>query len=60
MFNDIQLHIAIMDNFEDEVVAFRWLFTPIAELNHRTPMEVISSGGTDRIIGLLEATSPWK
>lgn len=55
MFNDITLQIKILQaNNDDEVKAFRWLFTPIRCLNDRTPMEVISDGGRDRILQILE------
>jgi uncharacterized protein (DUF2384 family) len=56
MYNDIHLHITLLDIFNgDEVKAFRWMFTPIVELNHRTPLEVLSDGGLYRVIGILEA-----
>lgn len=54
MFIDVKLQIAILKyNKADEKEAFRWLFTPISFFNHRTPMEVISDGGRDRVMGYL-------
>lgn len=55
MFNDFDFQINLLDNFnQDETKAFRWLFTPIECLNHRTPLEVISDGGRDRVFQILE------
>ncbi len=54
MWNDIEFHANLMDTFDDEVKAFRWLFTPLPELNFRTPIEVLSSGGRARIMQVLE------
>ena len=55
MWNDMQFHIDLIDAFDNEVKAFRWLFTPLPELNGRTPMEVFSDGGRDRVMQILEA-----
>ena len=41
----MQFQIDLLDAFDnDETKAFRWLFTPLTELNSRTPMEVFSDG----------------
>lgn len=55
MWNDMQFQINLLNKFDnDEIKAFRWLFTPYPQLNHRTPMEVLSDGGIARIIQVLE------
>ena len=54
MWNDIEFHVELMDTFDDEKVAFRWLFTPCPQLNHRTPIEVLSDGGRARIMQVLQ------
>ena len=53
MWNDMNFHIELMDTFDDELLAFRWLFTPCPQLNHRTPIEVLSDGGRSRVMQVL-------
>ena len=56
MYNDIHFQLALLKYHEgDEVSAFRWLFKPVNYLNHRTPLEVISDGGRERVMGYLLA-----
>lgn len=55
MWNDINFQILLLEiNDQDETKAFRWLFTPLECLNNRTPLEVMSDGGRERIIDILE------
>ena len=52
----MQFQIDLLDAFDnDEIKAFRWLFIPLPELNNRTPMEVFSDGGRDRVMQILES-----
>jgi len=60
MFNDLNLHILLLQVFDEESDAFRWLFTTLPCLNSRTPLEVISSGGTERVIHILEILAERK
>lgn len=53
MWNDMQFHIDLMDKFDDEAKAFQWLFTPCPQLNHRTPIEVLSDSGKARVMQIL-------
>jgi uncharacterized protein (DUF2384 family) len=56
MYNDMTFQMILVEKFKgDEIQAFRWLFTPVPELNHRTPIEVISDGGKERVFQMLEA-----
>lgn len=55
MYNDFEFHARLLDILGSEQKAFRWLFTPLIELNSRTPMEVFSDGGRDRVKQILEA-----
>ena len=54
MWNDMNFHIELMDTFDDEAMAFRWLFTVCSKLNYRTPMEVLSDGGRARVMQVLQ------
>lgn len=53
LWNDFLFHVELMDTFDDELLAFRWLFTPCPQLNYRTPLEVISDGGRARVMQVL-------
>ncbi len=54
LWNDVLFQMLLLEiNDNDEVLALRWLFIPRSELNHRTPMEVISDGGRDRVIQVM-------
>jgi len=54
MWNDINFHVELMDTFDDELLAFRWLFTPSPKLNYRTPIEVLSDSGRARVMQVLQ------
>ena len=60
MWNDFEFHARLLDILGSEQKAFRWIFTPLVELNHRTPMEVFSDGGRDRVMQVLEAKGEIK
>jgi len=54
MWNDFEFHAKLLDILGSEQKAFRWLFTPRIELNHRTPIEVLSDSGKARVMQVLE------
>ena len=54
MWNDMNFHLELMDTFDDELLAFRWLFIPSPQLNYRTPIEVLSDGGRARVMQVLQ------
>lgn len=53
MWNDIELQCLLLDVFNDEKRAFKWLFTPLNSLG-RTPMEIIACGEKEAILLILE------
>ncbi len=54
MWNDFEFHARLLDVLGSEQKDFRWLFTPQVELNHRTPIEVLSDGGRSRVMQVLQ------
>jgi len=53
MWNDIIFQSALMDVFDSEEKAFRWLFTPIQTLGNRTPIEMLTEGGQEAVMDVL-------
>lgn len=54
LWNDVEFQMLLLEiNGNDEVKAFRWLFTPRQELNSRTPLEVLSDGGRERVLQVM-------
>lgn len=53
MWNDMVFQVELMDVFDTEEKAFRWLFTPIQTLGNRTPIEMIAEGGHEAVMDIL-------
>ncbi len=47
--------MALLGNWHDIAGAIRWLEAPHCELGDRTPMDVISQGGGQVVVDMLEA-----
>lgn len=53
MWNDIDMQVMLLEIFEDEGEAFRWLFTPLEHFSNMTPIELLAIGEKDTVMDIL-------